>query len=212
MRIAQIAPLAESVPPKLYGGTERVVHNLTEELVRQGHRVRVVTLRRSYAAPRYQLLEGVEVVRLGILGPLFAGLLRLKDRLRSNRSARALSAPAASDGSARKVRYWHPTLMLLRTDKLLFMAAAALHLGRIRREIRLIHCHESHWMAGFAGWIGRRLARPVLVKEATFPVLLPLEVRVLPTRMIPFQSVLPLRVSEPVTMKMPRSLPGNLPA
>ena len=39
MRIAQIAPLAESVPPKLYGGTERVVSWLTEELVRQGHQV-----------------------------------------------------------------------------------------------------------------------------------------------------------------------------
>jgi glycosyltransferase involved in cell wall biosynthesis len=39
MRIAQVAPLAESVPPKLYGGTERVVSWLTEELVRQGHDV-----------------------------------------------------------------------------------------------------------------------------------------------------------------------------
>ena len=39
MRIAQVAPLIESVPPKLYGGTERVVAYLTEELVRQGHDV-----------------------------------------------------------------------------------------------------------------------------------------------------------------------------
>ncbi|WP_031291796.1 glycosyltransferase family 4 protein [Sphingobium baderi] len=39
MKIAQIAPLAESVPPKLYGGTERIVSYLTEELVRQGHDV-----------------------------------------------------------------------------------------------------------------------------------------------------------------------------
>ena len=39
MRIAQIAPLYESVPPRLYGGTERVVSYLTEELVRQGHDV-----------------------------------------------------------------------------------------------------------------------------------------------------------------------------
>lgn len=39
MRIAQIAPLDESVPPKLYGGTERVVSYLTEELVAQGHDV-----------------------------------------------------------------------------------------------------------------------------------------------------------------------------
>lgn len=39
MKIAQIAPLAERVPPKLYGGTERIVSYLTEELVRQGHDV-----------------------------------------------------------------------------------------------------------------------------------------------------------------------------
>jgi len=39
VRIAQVAPLAESVPPVLYGGTERVVHWLTEELVRRGHDV-----------------------------------------------------------------------------------------------------------------------------------------------------------------------------
>jgi glycosyltransferase involved in cell wall biosynthesis len=39
MKIAQIAPLAESVPPKLYGGTERVVSYLTDELVRLGHEV-----------------------------------------------------------------------------------------------------------------------------------------------------------------------------
>ena len=39
MKIAQIAPLAERVPPKLYGGTERIVSYLTEELVAQGHDV-----------------------------------------------------------------------------------------------------------------------------------------------------------------------------
>src|ERR1043165_8807517 len=39
LRIAQIAPLSESVPPALYGGTERVVSVLTEELVRRGHEV-----------------------------------------------------------------------------------------------------------------------------------------------------------------------------
>lgn len=39
MKIAQIAPLIESVPPKLYGGTERIVSYLTDELVRLGHEV-----------------------------------------------------------------------------------------------------------------------------------------------------------------------------
>src|SRR5262249_10819886 len=39
LRIAQVAPLYESVPPANYGGTERVISYLTEELVRLGHRV-----------------------------------------------------------------------------------------------------------------------------------------------------------------------------
>src|SRR5258706_4321493 len=39
MKIAQIAPLMESVPPRLYGGTERIVSYLTDELVRLGHEV-----------------------------------------------------------------------------------------------------------------------------------------------------------------------------
>src|SRR3989440_13081713 len=39
MRIAQIAPLTEAVPPKLYGGTERVIYWLVEELVALGQDV-----------------------------------------------------------------------------------------------------------------------------------------------------------------------------
>jgi glycosyltransferase involved in cell wall biosynthesis len=39
MRIAQVAPPLEAVPPARYGGTERVIHTLTEELVRRGHEV-----------------------------------------------------------------------------------------------------------------------------------------------------------------------------
>lgn len=39
MKIAQVAPLHEAVPPKLYGGTERVVHYLTEALIELGHQV-----------------------------------------------------------------------------------------------------------------------------------------------------------------------------
>src|SRR5579871_1512867 len=39
LRIAQVAPLYEAVPPRLYGGTERVVSFLTEELVAMGHEV-----------------------------------------------------------------------------------------------------------------------------------------------------------------------------
>jgi hypothetical protein len=49
MKIAQVAPLAESVPPRLYGGTERIVSYLTEELVAMGHEVTL--LRQGILAP-----------------------------------------------------------------------------------------------------------------------------------------------------------------
>lgn len=53
MRIAQIAPLIESVPPKLYGGTERIVSYLTEELVAQGHDVTLFASGDSESSARF---------------------------------------------------------------------------------------------------------------------------------------------------------------
>ena len=54
MRIAQVAPLYESCPPQFYGGTERVVSYLTEELVRQGHEVTLFASGDSQTRARLQ--------------------------------------------------------------------------------------------------------------------------------------------------------------
>ncbi|HEX4340294.1 MAG TPA: glycosyltransferase family 4 protein [Polyangiaceae bacterium] len=54
MRIAQVSPLYESVPPRLYGGTERIVHYVTEELVRMGHDVTLFASGDSETAARLQ--------------------------------------------------------------------------------------------------------------------------------------------------------------
>jgi glycosyltransferase involved in cell wall biosynthesis len=66
MKIAQIAPLVESVPPTLYGGTERVVSWLTEELVKQGHEVTLfaagdsrTSARLEPVVPRALRLDGI---------------------------------------------------------------------------------------------------------------------------------------------------------
>src|SRR5215469_2548676 len=52
MKIAQVAPLYESVPPKTYGGTERIASYLTEELVDQGHDVTLFASGDSVTAAR----------------------------------------------------------------------------------------------------------------------------------------------------------------
>ena len=54
MKIAQVAPLWESVPPKLYGGTERIVSYITEELVRMGHTVTLFASGDSDTAARLE--------------------------------------------------------------------------------------------------------------------------------------------------------------
>ncbi|ALA58922.1 glycosyltransferase family 4 protein [Nitrospira moscoviensis] len=54
MNIAQVAPLWESVPPKLYGGTERIVSYVTEELVRMGHDVTLFASGDSHTEARLE--------------------------------------------------------------------------------------------------------------------------------------------------------------
>ena len=56
MKIAQVAPLWESVPPKLYGGTERIVSYITEELVRMGHEVTLFASGDSDTAARLEAI------------------------------------------------------------------------------------------------------------------------------------------------------------
>src|SRR3972149_5731663 len=58
MRIAQVAPLIEPVPPPLYGGTERVVSWLTEELVRQGHEVTLFATGDSRTGATLEAIRG----------------------------------------------------------------------------------------------------------------------------------------------------------
>jgi glycosyltransferase involved in cell wall biosynthesis len=79
MKIAQIAPLIESVPPKLYGGTERIVSYLTEELVRQGHQVTLFASGDSLT--RAELVAGSKTtLRLsnGLRDPILQHLLMLE--------------------------------------------------------------------------------------------------------------------------------------
>src|SRR6185437_13043932 len=78
MKIAQIAPLIESVPPKLYGGTERIVSYLTEELVRQGHEVTLFASGDSETAAELIpcVPEGLRLAQVG--DPLPYSVLQLE--------------------------------------------------------------------------------------------------------------------------------------
>ncbi len=81
MRIAQVAPLAEAVPPKLYGGTERVVAWLTEELVALGHDVSLFASGDSQTSARL-IPCSAEGLRLLGIGDFTASHLVMLDQVR----------------------------------------------------------------------------------------------------------------------------------
>jgi glycosyltransferase involved in cell wall biosynthesis len=85
VRIAQVSPLYESVPPRLYGGTERVVSYLTEELVNQGHDITLFASGDSRTSARL-LPQCANALRLDgtcldQLAPHFAMVEEVLDRL-----------------------------------------------------------------------------------------------------------------------------------
>ena len=80
MRIAQIAPLAEAVPPKLYGGTERVIWWLTEALVDQGHDVTLFASGDSVTSARLVPCAPTGL-RLAGINDHLASLLAMLDRV-----------------------------------------------------------------------------------------------------------------------------------
>lgn len=85
LRIAQVAPLFESVPPKLYGGTERIVSSLTEALVRAGHDVTLFASDDSLTTAR-QMTIGRTALRLnGVKEPLAPHLVMF-EKVRAHRN------------------------------------------------------------------------------------------------------------------------------
>src|SRR5207302_512840 len=83
MRIAQVAPLYESVPPQMYGGTERVVSYLTEELVQQGHEVTLFASGDSQT--RAELIAGCpQALRLAHCVDPLAHHIRMLERVFQN--------------------------------------------------------------------------------------------------------------------------------
>jgi glycosyltransferase involved in cell wall biosynthesis len=85
LRIALVAPLAEAVPPKLYGGTERVVSWLAEALLRQGHQVTLFASAESKTAAKLVVCAPQSLRLAGIRDHLGSTLAMLREvRRRAN--------------------------------------------------------------------------------------------------------------------------------
>jgi glycosyltransferase involved in cell wall biosynthesis len=84
LRIAQIAPLVVRVPPKAYGGTERVVHALTEELVRRGHAVTLFAAGSSITAAELCAVTPLPLWEMQVKDPLAYQVLQVEEVVRQS--------------------------------------------------------------------------------------------------------------------------------
>ncbi len=84
MRIAQVAPLFVRVPPERYGGTERVVHALTEALVARGHDVTLFAAAGSCTSARLEASAPAPLWELAPADPLAYRVLQVEDVVRSS--------------------------------------------------------------------------------------------------------------------------------
>ncbi|CAD7046965.1 glycosyltransferase family 4 protein [Pseudorhizobium halotolerans] len=152
MRIAQVAPLAESVPPQLYGGTERVVSWLTEELVEQGHDVTLFASGDSKTSA--ELVRAVpQGLRLGGVRDHTASLLVMLEEVRRRASSfdvihfhvDLLQFPAFRHSSAHCLTTLHGRLDLPDFHPI-YRAFPQMPLVSISRNQRL-PLPEANWLA-----------------------------------------------------------------
>jgi glycosyltransferase involved in cell wall biosynthesis len=170
----RVGMLIWNYAPGPQGGTERQCARVVPHLGRCGVDCTVITRWPGGAASRHERVAGAAIVRLGALGGVVRRAQRWRDRLHPGGVApgNTLSNSLGESPHLRRRRFGFMT-PFLQAELLGFMGAAWGFLSRRSGEFDVLHVHESHWIAGFGAWLGRRCRIPVLVKEASFPVLMP---------------------------------------
>lgn len=156
--------------PAGVGGAERQCWRQARALARRGHEVMIVTKWLDPASARFEDMEGVRIFRRGCFFSLRKALQCHAGRTRPNNPSSGVVQPLDLPGGTPPVgSRWQSISEWIRNY--LFIADVAWGVVRGCFKADVVHVHESHWIAGFAQWIGERLEVPVFCKEATQPVL-----------------------------------------
>lgn len=145
--------------PSIIGGAENQCRKLTRRLSQKEITCTVLTPRLRFRHSRLQEDHGTLIIRTSPFHILVSLVARLQRLLRgTNLSEKDVFS-----------------FLLIWLSALSFMAGSFWHLFLKRRQINVIHVHTTGWIAGYAGWLGHKLAIPVICKETTlFPVFCPI--------------------------------------
>ncbi len=146
------------------GGAEQQCRRLSEELVRHGHAVTILTTRAGRDVPRMAVENGVRVIRLARFEACFR-----RSRPAAAPAGPSGTAPAAPPAQPAEFRKW--AAAILRTLNLwLFLAGSAGQIWRLRREIDVWHVHVATLVSGWCALWAGRWKIPVVCKGANIPV------------------------------------------
>ena len=157
--------------PASVGGAERQCLRQAQALARRGHEVRIVTKWLDSSSARFEKMDGIQVWRRGCFFSVRKALRRQVARTMPDATETDKAQPLNPSGDRLPFRSrWQSISERARNS--LFMAEVAWGVMTGRFKADVIHVHESHWLAGFAQWVGEKMGIPVFCKEAFLPVLL----------------------------------------
>ena len=160
--------------PGLQGGAERQCRRLVQELVQQGLCCTVLTRRFSYHVAFCESDEGVHIQRVGWFSPIAEGCIQTIRKIKHS-FTRGLGETQIFDSvgpAVKRRRRMGLSVPFMWLERLFFMGSVWCYLARRRNQFSCLHVQESHWIAGFGAWLGAQFGLPVIVKEASFPVLM----------------------------------------
>ena len=156
--------------PVSVGGAERQCWRQAQALVRRGHEVLIITKWLNAASARSEMMDGVRIWRRGCFFSVRKALQQRAVYFKTGNRKPGGDRPLSPLGEAIPARsLWQAISERARNIHFMMDVAWGLKTGLFKADV--VHVHESHWIAGFAQWIGERMGIPVFCKEATQPVL-----------------------------------------
>jgi glycosyltransferase involved in cell wall biosynthesis len=165
--------------PGQQGGAERQCWKQAQEVVRQGCECVVLARWSRWRAPRRETCNGVLIRRVGIMGPVYETVWRMKRALKRMLKREQADAEKTNTAPLEPPRENHSTdspgyglhFVMRYVEYLFFMAESWLYLWMHWKSIDIIHVHGTCWMPGFSIRFARRRGIPVVSKETLLPVL-----------------------------------------
>ncbi|MDD2240279.1 MAG: glycosyltransferase family 4 protein [Kiritimatiellae bacterium] len=171
MKIAMVVPCYLPVPE---GGAERQCRLQAQELARRGHAVTVYTRRWSRAAPRIELMGGVQVVRFGWFYPVEEWVWRLRRRLTGKGKGEYLGGTTIDQVRQKQAI---PPKRRIRPMAILAGIGKRVHVLEWRWWFRnqnarpdVVHVHADTWEGALSAISGARWRCPVFIKPTLYPL------------------------------------------